>query len=138
MTFTSTFLAVLAGIAIWQLIIFIGYSCHLEDNDKFVYFSTCFFSIPLLVLLLIGAKLILFAYGKLFVRADFYFKDEKIITALVAKKDKKLFETNTKSNHYVTFKKIKFKSLPVKGEIYHRGQKNYYNVEVDSYLKKRD
>ena len=35
MTFTSTLLAVLAGIAIWQLIIFFVYACGMEDNDFF-------------------------------------------------------------------------------------------------------
>ena len=57
MTFTSTLLAVLAGIAIWQLIIFIGFSCGLEDNDYFLYFITCFYAVPALILLTLIRKL---------------------------------------------------------------------------------
>lgn len=138
MTFTSTLLAVLVGIAIWQLIILIGFALHLDDYDGFLFFITCFFTLPFYIITAIVAKLILFAFSKLFVRATFYLEGERMIDVLVAKKDRKLFETDTKSKQYVTFKKIKFKSLPVKGEIWHRGQKNIYQIKVDSYLKKRD
>lgn len=138
MTFTSTFLAVLAGIALWQLVIFIGYIFGLEDNDNFLNFIACFFMIPLLVLIPVIGNLTLFAFSKLFVKADFYCLDERIISVFAAKKDRKLFETNTENKYYVTFEEVKFKSLPMKQDIYHKGQKFCYDVKVDKYLKKRD
>ena len=138
MTFTSTLLAVLAGIAIWQLIIFFGYVCGLEDNDIFVYFITFFYSIPALILLPIIRKLIMFTFNKFYIRVDLHSNECVITSIYIAKKDKKLFNTDTESNYYVTFKEKKFKSLPMKYEIYHKNQKRCNNVEIDKYLKKRD
>ena len=138
MTFTSTLLAVLAGIAIWQLIIFIGYACGMEDNDSFVYFITFFYSIPALILLPLIRKLIVFTFGKFYIEVDLH-SNERVITSIyIAKKDKKLFNTDITNNYYVTFKEKKFKSLPMKYEIYHKNQKRCNNVEIDKYLKKRD
>ena len=138
MTFTSTLLAVLAGIALWQIIIFIGFACGLEDNDYFVYFITCFLVIPLMIVRLIYTKSVLFAFSSLFVKAVFHTREDIVTSAYIAKKDRKLFKTDTKSDYYVTFEKKKFKFLPMKYEVYHKGQKYYHNVEIDNYLKKRD
>lgn len=138
MTFTSTLLAVLAGIALWQIIIFIGFACGFEDNDYFVYFITCFLVIPLMIIRLIYAKSVLFAFSNLFVKAVFHSRGNIATTMYIAKKDRKLFITDTKSNYYVTFEKKKFKSLLMKSDVYHKGQKNCHNVRVDDYLKKRD
>ena len=104
MTFTSTLLAVLAGIAIWQLITFFGYVCGLEDNDKFVYFITFFYSIPALILLPLIRKLIMFTFSKLYIKADLHANERVITSIFIAKKDKKLLNTDTGSNYYVTFK----------------------------------
>lgn len=138
MTFTSTLLAVLAGIALWQIITFIGFACGLEDNDYFVYFITCFLVIPLMIVRLIYTKSVLFAFSNLFVKIDFHDCENIITSTYIAKKDRKLFKTDTKSNYYVTFEKKKFKSLPMKSDIYHKGQKYCHNVRIDNYLKKRD
>lgn len=138
MTLTSTLLAVLAGIALWQIIIFIGFACGLEDNDYFVYFITCFLVIPLMIVRLIYVKSVLFAFSNLFVKIDFHDCENIVTSTYIAKKDRKFFKTDTKSNYYVTFEKKKFKSLPMKSDIYHKGQKNCHNVRIDNYLKKRD
>ena len=47
-------------------------------------------------------------------------------------------KTNIKDNYYVTFEKKKFKYLPMKCDIYHKGQKCCHDVKIDNYLKKRD
>ena len=47
-------------------------------------------------------------------------------------------KTDIKDNYYVTFEKKKFKYLPMKGDIYHKGQKCCHDVKIDNYLKKRD
>lgn len=138
MTFTSTLLAVLAGIAIWQLIIFFSYACGMEDNDFFVCFITCFYSVPLIILLPLIRKLIMFTFGKLYVKADFYTNGYITTSTYIAKIHKKLFKTDIKDNYYVTFEKKKFKYLPMKGDIYHKGQKCCHDVKIDNYLKKRD
>ncbi len=137
MTFTSTLLAVLAGIAIWQLIIFIGYACGMEDNDFFC-FITCFYSVPLIILLPLIRKLIMFTFGKLYVKADFYDNGHITTSTYIAKIHKKLFKTDITSKYNVTFEKKKFKSLPMKCDIYHKGQKCCHDVKIDNYLKKRD
>lgn len=137
MTFTSTLLAVLAGIAIWQIIIFIGFSCGLEDNDYFLYFITCFLTIPFFILILVISKLTLFILSKLFVQANFYAHGQIVNIIYVAKKNKKLFNTDTKSDYYVTFEEKKFKSLPKKDDLYHRWQKYSHNEKIGNYLKKK-
>ena len=138
MTFTSILLAVLAGIAIWQAIIFIGNLCGIEDNDIFVYFITCFYTVPLLILLPLIRKLIMFTFGKLYVKADFHANGHVDTSIYMAKIHKKLFKTNVEDNYYVTFEKKKFKSLPMKCDIYHKNQKSCHNEKIDKYLKKRD
>lgn len=138
MTFTSTLLAVLAGIAIWQVIIFIGFVCGIQDNDFFECFITCFYTVPLLILLPLIRKLIMFTFGKLYVKADFHANGHITTSTYIAKIHKKLFKTDITSNYYVTFEKKKFKSLPMKCDIYHKGQKYCHDVKIDNYLKKRD
>ena len=137
MTFTSTLLAVLAGIAIWQIIIFIGFSCGLEDNEYFLYFITCFLTIPFFIFILVITKLTLFALNKFCVQANFYAHGRIVNRIYVAKKNTKLFNTDTKSDYYVTFEKKKFKSLPMKNDLYHKGQKYSYGEKIDDYLKKK-
>ena len=138
MTFTSTLLAVLVGIAIWQVIIFIGFICGIQDNDFFECFITCFYTVPLLILLPLIRKLIMFTFDKLYVKADFHANGQIITSTYIAKIHKKLFKTDITSNYYVTFEKKKFKSLPMKCDIYHKGQKYCHDVKTDNYLKKRD
>lgn len=141
MTFTSILLAALAGIAFWQVIIFIGFLCGVEENDIFVDFITCFFTIPLLVFLPLIRKLIMFSFSNLYEKMTFHADEHIVTTAYIAKKNKKLFKTDVEDNYYVTFEtfeKKEVKSLPLKSEIYHKGQKYCQNVKIDSYLKKRE
>lgn len=104
----------------------------------FVVFITCFYSIPLIILLPLIRKLIMFTFGKLYVKADFYDNGHITTSIYMAKIHKKLFKTDIKDNYYVTFEKKKFKYLPMKGDIYHKGQKCCHDVKIDNYLKKRD
>ena len=80
----------------------------------------------------------MFTFGKLYVKADFHVNGHVDTSIYIAKKDTKLFNTDITNNYYVTFKEKKFKSLPMKCEIYHKNQKRCNNVEIDKYLKKRD
>ena len=80
----------------------------------------------------------MFTFGKLYVKADFYANGHITTSTYVAKIHKKLFKTDIKDNYYVIFEKKKFKYLPMKGDIYRKGQKCCHDVKIDNYLKKRD
>lgn len=135
---TTILLSAFVGMAIWQLIIFICYLCEFSEKEYFDYFNCGFITIVFFIIRPVVAAFILFFYRTHYSKATLYIKGQVVITMYVKNKDKELFNTDTSKDYYVTFTKEKFKTPPIKNDIYFKGQEYYRCTRLDNYFKERD